>query len=288
MKIDLHMHSTASDGQLTPSELVQRANNLHLDVVALTDHDSVAGIAEARRQGDEVGLQVLPGVEISCLWQGHEVHLLGWCFDPDHNALQDLLSRQQQARYDRIGAMLQRLAKYGVSNELLAPLHRRHQQGGESVMTRKHLADVLVASGMVRSVDEAFKRYLGKGQCAYVAPQWCSLSQAVHAIQQAGGATSLAHPLAYQLSTKWLKRLINTYIDAGGEALEVVSGQQTPQQRRWLAELASDYSLKASVGSDFHSPGRWRELGKNLQLPPGCKALWSDWPALQNSVGALS
>ncbi|RUO33069.1 PHP domain-containing protein [Aliidiomarina soli] len=280
MKIDLHMHSTASDGSLTPGELVERAHNLHVEVISITDHDSVAGIAEARQRAAKltggVVPQIVTGIELSSRWQGHEIHVLGWCFDLDNKALTELIAAQQRARQERAEQMIDKLSKQQIDEACLQPVRAR-QDNVDEVITRKHLADALVTGGYVATVDEAFKRYLGKGNCAYVAPQWCSLEDAVGAIQAAGGVTSLAHPLAYQLSSKWLKRLLAAYKDVGGEALEVASGQQAPQQRLQLAQLANDYSLMSSVGSDFHGPGRWRELGRNLSLPDGCRPVWQHW-----------
>jgi predicted metal-dependent phosphoesterase TrpH len=278
MRIDLHCHSTASDGQLTPSELVQRAHTMQIDYLALTDHDTVDGLAEARTTAAALSSRgcapsILSGVEISCRWQGFEIHILGWQFDPDHPAIIELLDAQMQRRAERADRIAEKLLQAGVSEAALLPVRQSRSRN----LTRKHFADALLAAGVVNSIDNAFRRYLGRGQCAYVQPEWCSIDEAVAAIQQAGGSAGLAHPLAYQLSTKWLKRLLSAFCEAGGDALEVVSSQQAPHQRAQLAQLAKDFKLQSSVGSDFHGPSAWRELGRNLTLPDGSDAVWADW-----------
>ena len=284
MKIDLHCHSTASDGSLTPRELIQRAHNLHVNILSLTDHDTLAGIEPAQQALNEISggtpLTLVNGIEISCRWQSFEIHILGWHFNRDDAALHDLVSRQGTARRERTARILDKLVHHGVATEHLAKV-RAKQALPDELITRKHIAEALVAHNYVNTIDEAFKRYIGKGQCAYTTPQWCTIETAVQAIKAAGGVTAVAHPLAYDMSTKWLKRLLTDFVAAGGDALEVSSGQQTPQQRQTLVLLANQFSLAASAGSDFHNPGRWRELGHNIALPDECQPVWRDWPEVQ-------
>lgn len=284
MKIDLHCHSTASDGSLTPQELVQRAHIQQVNVLALTDHDTIAGIPAAKQAIAELDgghpLTLVPGIELSCRWQGFEIHILGWRFELKNQQLTSLIAAQTAARRARAQQMIDKLLAQGVSSAALASVQHRQAQP-DQLITRKHLADALCAAGYVSHVEQAFKRYLGKGQCAYVAPQWCSIEEAVAAIRQAGGVSGLAHPLAYDLSSKWLKRLLQHFKDSGGDALEVASGQQAPHQRQYLAELAQQFELSASVGSDFHHDGRWRELGRQLQLPEQCQPVWSNWKDIE-------
>lgn len=274
IRIDLHCHSNISDGQLTPDFLVMRAAQMQLDYLAITDHDAIAGIEQARSAAEGYGKgapEIISGVEFSCQWQGFEIHILGWHFDVQHPAMAHLVSQQQQTRRDRAAAIGDKLVKQGIASE-----HLPHPEAGR-VLTRAHFAAALLEHGYVTSVQDAFRRYLGKGQCAYIATPWCSIDEAIAVIQTAGGSTGLAHPLAYQLSTKWLKRLVAAFKEAGGDAIEVASGQQEPKQRQLLAQLAQDYGLAASVGSDFHYPGRWRELGRNLALPANCRPIWARW-----------
>ena len=284
MKIDLHCHSTASDGSLTPRELIQRAHNLHVNILSLTDHDTLAGIEPAQQALREISggtpLILVKGIEISCRWQNFEIHILGWHFNSDDAGLHDLVSQQGTARRQRTARILEKLVHHGVAPEHLASVHAK-QALPDELVTRKHIAEALVTHKYVNTLDEAFKRYIGKGQCAYTSPQWCSIEAAVQAVKAAGGVTAVAHPLAYDMSTKWLKRLLTDFVAAGGDALEVSSGQQTPQQRQTLALLANQFNLAASAGSDFHNPGRWRELGHNIALPEGSQPVWHDWPEVQ-------
>lgn len=291
MRIDLHCHSNASDGVLSPSELLLRAETMQLDVLAITDHDSIQGylaaaaelqqLAAAEQAGARakqprgaagLPLQLISGIEFSCSWQGFEIHILGWNFNPKEAAMQQLISAQTERRLQRAEAIAGRLQQHGVS-----AAHMPHAQQN-AVRTRLHFAEALQRYGYVRDTQQAFDKYLAKGQCAYVAPQWCSIAEAVQAIHGSGGSAAIAHPLAYDLSNKWLRRLLVDFHSWGGRCIEVVSGQQSPEQRRWLTELAQTYHLMASVGSDFHFPGRWRELGRNLAMPAGLTPVWHDWP----------
>ncbi|MBW8190157.1 PHP domain-containing protein [Neiella marina] len=275
MTIDLHCHSTASDGVLTPQELIMRASNMQVDVLALTDHDTIEGLKAARLVATSIKppVQLINGVEISCAWQGLEIHVVGLNFDAEHPALNELLGKQAERRLTRAMTIAARLQRKGLENcwrkvSLLA-------KGGQ--VTRAHFARLLVNEGWVSLQKTAFKKYLRKGRNAYVAPPWCSISEAVLAIQAAGGQAVLAHPLDYQLADSWLQRLLQEFVDAGGDAMEVAQCQQTPAQRLKLAELAKKYALLASQGSDFHFPAGRRELGRSLQLPEGSTPVWSCW-----------
>lgn len=278
-KIDLHCHTTMSDGELTPAELVLRASVMQVDVLAITDHDSVAGWAAACAAQAKVAprMKLIPGVEISTRWHGFEIHILGWNFDPEHPELTALLARQQACRKERAEAIREKLIKQGIGSDdlLLVAID------SAAVLTRLHFAEALERHGYVSDVQQAFDRYLGKGQCAYVAPNWCSIEEAVTAIRAAGGSSSIAHPLAYDLSNKWLRKLVIEFKANGGDALEVSMSQQGPAQRQWLTELTTDYELLGSVGSDFHKPSRFRELGRNLNLPENVQPVWYDWANMQ-------
>lgn len=278
-KIDLHCHTTVSDGELTPAELVLRASVMQVDVLAITDHDSVGGWAAACAAKERVApkLQLIPGVEISTRWHGFEIHILGWNFDPNDPTLSALLARQQTCRRERAEAIREKLVKQGIAAEHLPTVG----VDSNAVLTRLHFAEALQAHGYINDVQQAFDRYLGKGQCAYVAPNWCSVEEAVAAIHTAGGHSSIAHPLAYDLSNKWLRKLLVEFKDCGGDAIEVSMSQQGPSQRQWLTELAQEYELQGSVGSDFHKPSRWRELGRHLNLPESVRPVWYDWANMQ-------
>jgi len=271
-RYDLHCHSYYSDGALSPAELVQRACEQGVTHLALTDHDSVGGVSEAQAfiEQHQLPIKLIVGTEITCSWEGFEIHLVALNFNADAPSMKQLLSQQQQCRRDRYQAMVAKLHKAGIDVQ-------PSMTQAMTMPTRKHLADALVDGGWVSSFETAFRRYLGKGQQAYVATQWVTLADAVTAVAAAGGVTVIAHPHAYQLSNKWLRRLLNHAKDVGVTGVEVAIGTQSPGQREALATFAEEIGLAASVGSDFHYPARWRELGKNLCLPERCVPIWTLW-----------
>lgn len=278
LRIDLHSHTNISDGELTPELLMLRAHQMQLDYLAITDHDAVAGLDLARTAKEKYALKspnIISGIEVSCRWHKFEIHILGWNFDEQHDSIRTLVNQQQECRANRAARIAEKLIKAGVSEAHLPELDSKGTHG--SVLTRPHFAEALVKHGYVQSFEHAFKHYLGKDARAYVSTPWVSIEDAVEAVKQAGGTTGLAHPLAYKLSAKWLRRLIVDFKSWGGDALEVVSCQQTKEQRNWLQELATIYELDVSVGSDFHRPGPWRELGRNLNVPDVATPVWKYW-----------
>ncbi|GAA4901058.1 PHP domain-containing protein [Ferrimonas pelagia] len=264
MKIDLHCHTRASDGTLTPSDLVARALNQQVEILAITDHDTVAGLAEARQAAQGSRLQLISGVEISTRWHSFDIHIIGLNFDPDDVPLNRLLDRHGQWRISRAEAIAAKLAKRGIDGTLEQAMG--YADGGS--VGRSHFARVLQERGLVTAKQAAFDKYLGRGQSAYVSNQWCSVAEAIHAIEQAGGLAVLAHPSKYQLSNKWLRKLLVEFKVAGGRAMEAIHCQQNTQQRQFLLALAQEYELLISAGSDFHFPSRWVELGRGLHRPP--------------------
>lgn len=272
---DLHSHTTASDGGLTPEQLVQRAQRMGVTVLAITDHDSVAGLAAAQAEIQRAGLALclINGVEISTLWQDMEIHLLGLKLQTGQPLLEHLLAQQRDSRYQRAQLIAARLEKANITNTL--PDALEYAAGG--AITRAHFARVLLQRGCADSYAGVFKKYLARGKTGYVPPQWCTMAQAITAIHQAQGVAVLAHPGRYKLTAKWLKRLITQFADEGGDGLEVAQCQQAPGERNQLARYAIQSGLMASQGSDFHQPCPWIELGRNLWLPAGVEPVWRDW-----------
>ncbi|MEF1291896.1 RNase RNM, partial [Vibrio sp. M260118] len=275
MRIDLHSHTTASDGRLPPNELIDRALSFNLDVLAITDHDTVDALNVAHQyiQDNQLPLKLINGIEISTVWQNKDIHIVGLNIDPQSAALNDLINQQQRHRESRAELIAQRLEKAtreGVLEEvkLIA---------GEAPITRAHFAKWLVDNGYVKTMQQVFKKYLTRNNPGYVPPNWCSMQDAVEAIHAAGGQAVLAHPARYDLTAKWTKRLISAFVEAGGDAMEVAQPQQAQQERRNLADYAIQYNLLASQGSDFHYPSPWMELGRNLWLPSGVEPVWKDW-----------
>ncbi|KGY12155.1 S-adenosylmethionine tRNA ribosyltransferase [Vibrio tubiashii] len=275
MRIDLHSHTTASDGRLPPNELIDRALSFNLDVLAITDHDTVDALNVAHQyiQDNQLPLKLINGIEISTVWQNKDIHIVGLNIDPQSAALNDLINQQQRHRESRAELIAQRLEKAtreGVLEEVKAI-------AGEAPITRAHFAKWLVDNGYVKTMQQVFKKYLTRNNPGYVPPNWCSMQDAVEAIHAAGGQAVLAHPARYDLTAKWTKRLINAFVEAGGDAMEVAQPQQAQQERRNLADYAIQYNLLASQGSDFHYPSPWMELGRNLWLPSGVEPVWKDW-----------
>ncbi|WP_260258655.1 RNase RNM [Vibrio intestinalis] len=275
MRIDLHSHTTASDGRLSPPELIERALSFELDVLAITDHDTVEGLAEAKQYvaDNNYDLTIINGIEISTVWQNKDIHIVGLNLDPDNAELQALIEQQKSYRSERaalIAHRLQKATREGVLEEV-------QQIAGDAPITRAHFAKWLVDNGYAKTMQQVFKKFLTRNNPGYVPPQWCSMAEAVAAIHAAGGQAVLAHPGRYDLTAKWIKRLIAAFVEAGGDAMEVAQPQQAQQERRNLADYAIQYKLLASQGSDFHYPSPWMELGRNLWLPKGVEPVWKDW-----------
>lgn len=279
---DLHTHTIASDGTLTPQELVHRAAAMRIGTLAITDHDTTAAIPAAQAEIARAGLplRLVTGVEISTLWENHEIHIVGLNIDTTHPAMCALLDEQHQRRQRRAALIGERLEKAHIPGALEGA--QRLAQGG--AVTRGHFARFLVEAGKATTVADVFKRYLARGKTGYVPPQWCTIEQAIEVIHHSGGTAVLAHPGRYDLSAKWLKRLLAHFAQSGGEAMEVAQCQQAPNERQQLAAYARDYGLLASQGSDFHQPCSWIELGRKLWLPAGVEGVWQKWEQPQHST----
>ncbi|CAM3014065.1 PHP domain-containing protein [Vibrio ordalii] len=275
MRIDLHSHTTSSDGRLSPQALIDRALSFDIEVLAITDHDTTDALTIAH---DYINQQQLPitlidGIEISTVWQNKDIHIVGLNIDSNAQALQQLIEQQKAHRVQRaqlIAQRLQKVTREGVLEEVQAI-------AGDAPITRAHFAKWLVEQGFAKNMQQVFKKFLTRDNPGYVPPSWCSMADAVEAIHAAGGQAVLAHPGRYDLTAKWLKRLITAFVEAGGDAMEVAQPQQAPQERRILADYAIQYKLLASQGSDFHYPSPWMELGRNLWLPSGIDPVWKDW-----------
>lgn len=275
MLYDLHSHTTASDGRLSAEALIQRAVEFRVQVLAITDHDTIESLAPAQDyiEKHQVPLHLIKGIEISTVWENKDIHIVGLNIDPESSALQELIQAQKERRNTRSRLIAERLEK----NRIYGALEGVMALAGEAPITRAHFAQWLVTEGHAKTMQAVFKKFLTKGNPGYVPPQWCSIQDAVNVIHQAGGQAVLAHPGRYNLTAKWLKRLLQTFVDAGGDAMEVAQPQQSHSQRRLLADYAIQYHLRCSQGSDFHYPTPWLELGRHLYLPKGCQEVWEDW-----------
>lgn len=279
---DLHSHTTASDGCLTPEALVHRAVEMRVGTLAITDHDTTAAIAPAREEISRSGLalNLIPGVEISTVWENHEILIVGLNIDITHPLMCEFLAQQTERRNQRAQLIAERLEKAQIPRALEGA--QRLAQGG--AVTRGHFARFLVECGKASSMADVFKKYLARGKTGYVPPQWCTIEQAIDVIHHSGGKAVLAHPGRYNLSAKWLKRLVAHFAEHHGDAMEVAQCQQSPNERTQLATLARQHHLRASQGSDFHQPCPWIELGRKLWLPAGVEGVWQLWEQPQNTT----
>ncbi len=270
---DLHTHSHCSDGKLSPEELVSLAKLNNVDVLALTDHDTIDGIPAAIAAAGD-GLTIIPGIEVSTLWQGRGIHIIGLQIDIHSKELKQAVSIQSDIRLGRAKTIAVRLEKAGIKGAWEGA--QRYAQGG--AIGRPHFAQHIIDVGYAANFAQAFKRYLGAGKIGDVKSEWPSISSAISWINAAGGIAILAHPDKYGLTRTKLYTLLQEFSDAGGRGLEVVSGNQKPDVTQKLQKAAVDFSLLASCGSDFHSPdNKWQSPGVMSPLPKNCQAIWDFW-----------
>lgn len=275
MNYDLHCHSSISDGVLAPAQLVQRAAEKGVDVLALTDHDDVGGLHEAAQAAQAAGIGFVNGVEISVTWSGVTLHVVGLNIDAASPALRNGLAIIQQGRRERAERIGRELGKHGIPDAYEGALSHATNP---HLVGRTHFARFLIEQGICKDVRSVFKKYLVRGRPGYVSHEWTSLDNAVAWIRAAGGQAVLAHPGRYDLKGKATRRLLGAFRELGGEGVEVVTGSHSPDQYTLFAELANLYGLSASRGSDFHAPGEYgRELGGGPALPVKCTPIWHNW-----------
>jgi predicted metal-dependent phosphoesterase TrpH len=272
---DLHCHSTASDGVLSPRELVQRAKSHGVDVLALTDHDELSGQAEATEAADEVGLRLINGVEISVTWGNVTLHVVGLNVDPLDPVLVHGLARNRGGRTERARRIGDELAKIGIAGAFEGACALAENQ---DLISRTHFARFMIESGVSKNMKSVFKHFLVKGKPGYVSHEWASLENALTWIHAAGGVAVLAHPGRYQIGSEKMRLLLSEFKYLGGGGIEVVTGSHTAEQVPHYAALAVEFDLMASIGSDFHAPGEGgRELGRLTALPDRCIPIWHAW-----------
>ncbi|CAM3394055.1 hypothetical protein HALO32_02005 [Halomonas lysinitropha] len=264
LTIDLHMHSTASDGALPPAEVVALCRARGLTHMALTDHDTMDGIAEAQAAASREGIRLIPGTELSTQWRGINIHVVGLLPDGPQGDLVAGLAAQAQARERRSLKIAERLEKVGLSDALA---RAREQAGSPRPLGRPDFARALVAAGLVPDIGTAFKKHLGNGKAGDIKAHWPFLSRVVAWILDAGGVAVLAHPLRHGLTRRKRGLLLDDFAAAGGQAAELVSGFQNPDLTRDLARQLQERGLFGSVGSDFHFPGGHLAPGSMSPVP---------------------
>ena len=275
LRYDLHCHSTVSDGLLPPAAVVARAAARGVDVLALTDHDEVSGLAEAGAAAARAGIRFVCGSELSVSWEETNIHVVGLNLDPDDPALAAGLASIRSGRAGRARRIGEALAAAGIPGAYDGALRYVTH---ERMITRAHFARWLVEAGYAREVRDVFRRYLTRGKPGYVEHQWATVGQAVEWIHVAGGQAVIAHPGRYKVSAAAMRRLLAEFRDAGGDAIEVLSSSHTAAQCAEFARLARLFGLAGSCGSDYHGPGEsWVDLGDLPPLPAGVVPVWKDW-----------
>jgi predicted metal-dependent phosphoesterase TrpH len=276
LNVDLHCHSTVSDGFLRPAEVVRRAARNGVDLLALTDHDELGGLAEAREAAAGFGLRLIDGVEISVSWGNETVHIVGLGFNPEAPGLRAGLAKVRAGREGRAVRMGAELERVGIRGALEGA---RRLATNPALVSRAHFARHLVQSGLMPNVQTVFQHYLVRGKPGFVEHEWASLEEAVGWIRGAGGLAVVAHPARCRLPEAGLRTLFERFKELGGAAIEVVSGAHDEDSIRRFARVARHYGFLASRASDFHgeleSPV---DLGRAPPLPPDLTPVWEHFP----------
>jgi predicted metal-dependent phosphoesterase TrpH len=273
--IDLHSHSTISDGLLSPSELVAHAAGQGLRVLALTDHDDVAGLNEAHVMAVQHGIELIDGVEISVTWRKRTLHIIGLKVDPTYTPLINGLQAIRDGRHIRAERMAASLQKIGIEGAL----EGSYQYAKQGIISRTHFARFLVERGLAKDSRAVFKNYLVKGKPGYVEHEWANLEDALSWIIGSGGQAVIAHPGRYDLGRTNMLLLMEEFRELGGLGIEVVTGSHSVEQYAEFARISRMFGLRASLGSDYHGPGHtYIEMGRLPGLPEGCEPVWHDWP----------
>ncbi len=275
---DLHAHTTASDGSLTPAELVAYAKESGVNVLAVTDHDVTSGLEQAQTAASDIGVQVIPGIEISVTWSYQTIHVIGLHIDKDNSELQTGLDKLKAFRVQRAQEIARRLEKVGIDGALAGA--QRFAQG--EIIGRTHFARFLVDAGISPNMKTVFKHYLVRNKPGYVPGEWAQLEEAVKWIRAANGLAVIAHPARYQLSGARLRHLLSAFRDCGGVGIEVVSGSHSSNDIQRFTDLADYFGLYSSRGSDYHGPeASYMDPARLPDLPDNCRPVWthSDWYA---------
>ncbi|WP_296948478.1 3',5'-nucleoside bisphosphate phosphatase [uncultured Massilia sp.] len=275
MKVDLHCHSNVSDGVLAPAAVAAYARAAGVDAWALTDHDEVGGIKEARAKATELGMRFVAGVEISITWANETVHLVGLQVDEDDPVLQRGLAATRAGRDARGREIAAQLEQAGIPDAYEGALKF---VANPDLLSRTHFARYLCEVGICGTTAEVFRKFLTEGRPGFVPHRWATLPDAMGWIRAAGGIPVIAHPGRYRFDDTAQGALFDAFRQLGGNAIEVVTGSHTPEQYGIYAEVARRYGFLASRGTDFHAPGEARvEFDKLPPLPSDLKPVWHDW-----------
>lgn len=268
MIVDLHTHSYYSDGSLSPKSLIKLAEQNAVEMLSITDHDNVDAYHQIKTV--QTKIKIIPGIEFSTSWNKIGIHIVGLNVDIQSGYLLNAISYQKKIRLDRAEIIAKKMEKFGLYDAIeKIKLGKNVNQIG-----RPDFAQLLVAEGIAKDWNQAFKKYLGSGRAGDVKNDWLDFKAVLKVIKLSGGVPVLAHPLYYKLTNSKLKRLIHDFKLYGGEGIEVINGFQNPQKTEYLKGICTDFDLKASIGSDFHAPSKWTKLGCKVSLISGLKTVW--------------
>ena len=270
--VDLHCHSTASDGLLPAGDVARRAVGNGVNMLALTDHDDLGGLKVARAVAEASGVRFINGVEVSIEWGGIQIHVLGLNFNADDEALNSGLASIRAGRVDRARRMAEALEKIGIEGGFEGAMRYAENP---SLISRSHFARYLVEIGVCSDVRSVFESYIVPGRPGYVDHRWATLEETVRWIVGAGGVAVVAHPGRYKLSRSEMRNFLNDFKSFGGQAVEVISGSHSMDHVTVFSRLAREYGFMASCGSDFHGPGEsYVDLGKLAPFPQNLTPVW--------------
>ncbi len=274
MIIDLHNHSYYSDGILSPTEVVRLAKQQNCDIFSLTDHDTVDGLAEAKAEANKLGMQFVPGVEVSAMWSNMTIHILGLGVDADNEVLQAGLKQHQDFRQLRAEKIARGLGGAGV----VGAMEKTQAIAKTGMITRTHFAQMLIQEGVCKDMRSVFKRFLTGKKPGGVGGKWAQFDEVISWIHAAGGKAVLAHPLRYRMTNTKVKRLLNHLSDSGLDGVEVVTGSSSSDEVTLMSQWARELDLLASSGSDYHGwPNQRVRIGHLHDMPNVNETVWRDW-----------
>lgn len=274
LKFDLHTHSTASDGVLTPQQLVKKAHQTGITTLALTDHDTVAGLAAAQNAAKDLDITLINGIELSTQWDNKTIHIVGLNIDAGNDIMVNATLHSSQLREERAIKIGEKLEKAGIKDAY----DNAKRIAAEGTVTRQHFSTFLVENGYAKNQSDVFKRYLVKGKPGYVSATWPTLEETVTLINATGGVAVIAHPLRYKMTATKCRNMIKEFKALGGKGIEVVTGHNQSHEIEIATGYAKRYDVAASVGSDFHNgETSWGQLGQLAALPPGLTPVWELW-----------
>jgi len=278
MNVDLHNHSYYSDGVLSPSEVVELANQAGCDLFALTDHDTTEGLNEAKKTAAELPLSLIDGVEISAFWRNMTIHIVGLGVDINNETLQQGLKHNQDLRAERAEKIALGLRRAGIADAA----EKTQLLSKTAMLTRTHFAQMLIAEGYCKDMKSVFRRFLTGKKPGGVRVEWRDFSEVIDWIHAAGGKAVVAHPFRYRMTNTKIKKMLLDFKEAGGDGLEVITATSTAEEINWSNQWSEEFNLLSSCGSDYHGwPNQRIQIGKLKTLTNPDNAIWRHLTCLQ-------